>query len=81
MGAGGVRQIHNWIKENGRPGDNVHFKDIQTYTLSPDVAYATANQELNFDETGESQVTFVFLKKNEDWGIIHAHYSTVSSDS
>jgi hypothetical protein len=77
MGAEGVRQIHDWIKENGHPGDNVHFRDIQVYSLSPEVAYATAIQELNFDEPGESRVTFVFLKKNEDWGIIHAHYSTV----
>ncbi len=79
MGAQGVRKIHDWIKENGRPGDNVHFRDIKGYSLSSEIAYATAIQELNFDEPGTSRVTFVFLKKNDEWGIIHAHYSTMPS--
>ena len=79
MGAEGVRKIHDWIKENGRPGDNVRFRDIKGYSLSSGIAYATAIQELNFDEPGTSRATFVFLKKNEEWGIIHAHYSTMPS--
>ncbi len=79
MDAQGVRQIHDWIKENGRPGDNVHFRDIKAYSLSSEIAYATAIQELHFDEPGTSRVTFVFLKKNDQWGIIHAHYSTMPS--
>jgi len=79
MGAQGVRQIHDWIKENGRPGDNMHFRDIKVYSLSSEVVYATAIQELNFDEPGTSRVTFVFLKKNDEWRVIHAHYSTMPS--
>jgi hypothetical protein len=79
FGAEGVREIHDWIRKNGRPGDNVRFTDIKVYFLASDVAYATAIQELNFDTPGQSRVTFVFLKKNSGWGIIHAHYSTMPS--
>ena len=79
FGADTVRRIHDWIRTNGRPGDNVRFTDIKVYFLSSDVAYATAIQELNFDTPGKSRVTFVFLEQNGDWGIIHAHYSTMPS--
>jgi len=77
MGADGVRRIHDWIRENGRPGENMKFRDIKAYSLSSDTAYATAIQELNFDEPSTSRVTFVLLKKDDDWGIIHAHYSSM----
>ncbi|MBN1812688.1 MAG: nuclear transport factor 2 family protein [Anaerolineae bacterium] len=79
FGAEGVIRIHDWIRQNGRPGDNVRFTGIKVYLLSPEVAYATAIQELHFDEPGKSRVTFVFLKQDGDWGIIHAHYSTMPS--
>lgn len=79
MEAQGVINIHNWIKDNGQPGDNMHFRDLKGYSLSPDIAYATAIQELNFDAPATSRVTFIFLKKEEEWRIIHAHYSTMPS--
>jgi hypothetical protein len=80
FGADTVRRIHNWIRTNSRPGDNVRFTDIKVYFLASDVAYATAIQELNFDTPGKSRVTFLFLKQNNEWGIIHAHYSTMPSE-
>jgi len=43
------------------------------------IAYATAIQELYFDVPGKSRVTFMFLKQDGDWGVIHAHYSTMPS--
>jgi hypothetical protein len=76
----GVRNIHGWIRENGKPGENVRFVDIQQYQLTPEVLYATAIQELNFDEPSKSRVSFIFLKKGEQWGIIHAHYSAMPTD-
>jgi hypothetical protein len=79
FGADTVRRIHDWIRANGRPGDNVRFTDIKVYFLSSDAAYATAIQELNFDTPGKSRVTFVFLEQDGAWGIIHAHYSTMPS--
>ena len=78
--ADGVRNIHAWIRENGTPGENVKFVDIQQYQLTPEVLYATAIQELNFDEPSKSRVSFIFLKKGEQWGIIHAHFSAMPSD-
>ncbi len=78
--AQGVRRIHDWIRENGKPGENVHFKDVKVHSLSSEVAYATAIQELHFDEPATSRVTFVFLKKNDEWRIIHAHYSSMPSE-
>jgi hypothetical protein len=79
FGAERVKQIHDWIREHGRPGKNVRFTDTKVHFLSSDVAYATAIQELHFDAPGKSRVTFVFLKQKGDWGIIHAHYSTMPS--
>ena len=79
FGADAVRHIHDWIRENGVPGDNVRFTDIKAYFLSPEVTYATAIQELNFDTPGKSRVTFLFLKKEGEWGVLHAHYSTMPS--
>jgi hypothetical protein len=77
FGAGVVRDIHNWIREKGKPGDNVRFEQVKVYPLAPDVAYATAIQELSFDEPSVSRVAFVLLHKGERWGVIHAHYSAM----
>lgn len=77
IGAERVRSIHDWIRQNGEPGDNVRFTEIEVYFLSAETAYATAIQELNFDTPGKSRVTFVFLKQDGIWGVIHAHYSTM----
>jgi hypothetical protein len=83
FGAGVVRDIHSWIRENGKPGDNVRFVQVKVYPLAPDVAYATAIQELNFDQPSKSRVTFVLpegwigARKGDRWGVIHAHYSAM----
>jgi hypothetical protein len=77
FGARVVRDVHNWIRENGKPGDNVRFVQVKVYPLAPDVAYATSIQELNFDQPSKSRVTFVLLRKGEKWGVIHAHYSAM----
>jgi len=81
FGADVVRQIHDWTRENAEPGDNVHFTDINVYLLSSTVAYATAIQELRFDdEVGASRATLLFLKKDDRWGLIHSHYSAMPEE-
>jgi ketosteroid isomerase-like protein len=81
FGADVVRQIHDWTRENAEPGDNVHFTDINVYLLSSTVAYATAIQELRFDdEVGASRATLLFLKKGDRWGLIHSHYSAMPEE-
>jgi len=81
FGADVVRQIHDWTRENAEPGDNVHFTDINVHLLSSTVAYATAIQELRFDdEVGASRATLLFLKKDDRWGLIHSHYSAMPEE-
>ncbi len=80
FGADVVRQIHEWTRENAEPGDNVHFSDISVHLLSSTVAYATAIQELHYDDVGASRATLVFLKKNDRWGLIHSHYSAMPEE-
>jgi hypothetical protein len=77
FGADGLRGIHDWMRKNGKPGDNVRFTKRQVYLLSPTTAYATSIQELNFDKPSKSRVTFVFLKIEGRWRVIHGHYSTM----
>jgi len=81
FGADVVRQIHDWTRENAEPGDNVHFTDVNVHLLSSTVAYATAIQELRFDdEVGASRATLLFLKKDDRWGLIHSHYSAMPEE-
>lgn len=80
FGADVVRQIHEWTRENAEPGDNVHFGDVIVHFLSPTVAYATAIQELHFDDVGASRATLIFLKKGDRWGLIHSHYSAMPEE-
>jgi hypothetical protein len=79
FGAETLRQIHDWIRKNVRPGDNVRFTDIKVHFLSPGVVYATAIQEQCFDAPEKSRVPSVFLRQQGGWAIIHAHYSTMPS--
>ncbi|UCH65877.1 MAG: nuclear transport factor 2 family protein [Ignavibacterium sp.] len=77
FGANTLREIHDWVRKNGKPGNNVRYTKQRIYLLSPTTAYATTIQELNFEKPSKSRVTFVFLKSDGKWEIIHAHYSTM----
>ena len=77
FGADTLREIHDWVRENGKPGDNVRFTRRRVYLLSPTTAYATSIQELNFEKPSKSRVTFVFVKADGQWRVIHGHYSTM----
>lgn len=77
FGADTLREIHDWVRKNGKPGDNVRFTKRRVYLLSPTTAYATSIQELNFEEPSKSRVTFVFVKAEGQWRVIHGHYSTM----
>ena len=77
FGAETLRGIHRWFRKNGKPGNNVNFTKRKVLLLSETTAYATSIQELNFEKPGKSRVTFVFLKDQNKWKVIHAHYSTM----
>ena len=68
--------IMDWIREHQEPGRKMRFYDTQLHLLSPEVAYSVSLRDQ--DEDGEvktSRVTLVFLKKGEEWRIIHGHFS------
>ncbi len=76
-----VRDIHQWVRNNSRPGNNIHFRDVNIRQLSDTTAYATAIEEIYMGrEASTSRVTFLFLKKEDRWGLIHAHYSGTPAD-
>jgi hypothetical protein len=77
FGAKTMKEINDWVRKNGKPGNNVRFTKRQIHLLSTTTAYATSIQELNFDKPSKSRVTFVFIKIDNQWKIIHAHYSTM----
>jgi len=70
--------IMDWIRKNQKPGWKMKFYDIKIYFLSPDVAYSVSIRETEEDgEITKSRVTLIFLKKDNEWKIIHGHFSYV----
>ncbi len=70
--------IIDWIRENQPPGWKMKFYDTQVHLLSPEVAYSVSLREEEIEgERTVSRVTLIFLKKGEEWRIIHGHFSRV----
>ena len=68
--------IMDWIREHQKPGWKMKFYDTDVHMLSPEVAYSVSLRDQ--DEGGEvrtSRVTLVFLRKGNEWKIIHGHFS------
>jgi hypothetical protein len=56
----------------------MRFYDTQVHLLSPEVAYSVSLRDQEEDgEIKTSRVTLVFLKKGNEWRIIHGHFSYV----
>jgi len=71
--------IIDWIRKNQKPGWKMKFYDTKIYFLSPDIAYSVSMRETEEDgEITKSRVTLIFLKKGNEWKIIHGHFSYVS---
>jgi ketosteroid isomerase-like protein len=71
-------ELINWIETNQGQGETMRFYNTNVYILTPDVAYAVTLQEISSpeDEAAQtSRVTFIFLKKMDQWKIIHGHSS------
>ncbi len=65
-----------WIRQNGKPGQVTHFHDPQIFLLTGETAYSVARQEvITARGTSLNRVTMVYLKKDGEWRIIHAHFS------
>ena len=66
----------DWIRKYQKPGWKMRFYDTKVNMLSPEVAYSVSlrDQKEN-EERRTSRVTFIFLKKGNEWKIIHGHFS------
>lgn len=70
--------VMDWIRKNQKPGWKMRFYDTKVYFLSPEVAYSVSVRETEENgEKSESRVTFIFLRKGDEWKIIHGHFSYV----
>ena len=68
--------IRNWIREHGQAGGKMRFYETAVHFLSPEVAYSTSmRDEFEGDKPIPSRVTLIFLRKEDEWKIIHGHFS------
>jgi len=68
--------IMDWIRKYQKPGRKMRFYNTKVNVLSPEVAYSISLRDQK--ENGElrtSRVTLIFLKKGNEWKIIHGHFS------
>jgi len=68
--------IMDWMRKNQKPGWKMKFYDTKVNFLSPEVAYTVSLRDQKEDgEAKTSRVSLVFLKKENNWKIIHGHFS------
>ncbi len=68
--------IMDWMRKYQKPGWKMRFYDTKVNILSPEVAYSVSLRDQK--ENGEprtSRVTLIFLRKGNEWKIIHGHFS------
>jgi hypothetical protein len=69
--------LANALNEHVRPAaPNQRWYDTKVYLPSDDVAYSVSMRD-EIDTKTTSRVTLVYLKKGNEWRIIHAHMSNV----
>lgn len=69
--------IMDWMRKNQKPGWKMKFYETKVKILSPELAYTVSLRDQEDGETRTSRVTFIFLKKENKWKIIHGHFSFV----
>ncbi len=71
-----IEMISGILRKKIPGAPNQKWYDTQVHFLSPDAAYSVSlRDELNTDQT--SRVTLIYLKKADEWRIIHGHFSNV----
>lgn len=67
------------IRKQGPHPSNQKWYETQVYFLSANVAYTTSLRDEIFagGVTKTSRITLVFKKKEDQWRIIHGHFSIV----
>ncbi len=70
--------IMDWIRNNAKPGNQMTFEQPEIFGLADDVAYGVALQHITTETgSGISRVTFIFVKKDGEWKIMHGHFSSM----
>ncbi len=70
--------IGDWIREHGKPGNRQRFYETKVHILSPEIAYSVSmRDEYEGGKAIPSRVTLIYLKKGDEWRIIHRHFSYV----
>lgn len=78
IGRQGVCDILNWGKQHPEFKYEVQYTDRKAFLLSPSVGYATAYSRSKSDHhVGVARATFIMKKYEDQWKIIHAHWSEV----
>ncbi len=76
LGRDYIEMISGLIRKRAPSPPNQKWYDTKVYFLGPDVAYSVSlRDELNTNQT--SRVTLIYLKKGDEWRIIHGHFSNV----
>lgn len=76
LGAKTFSELGDWIRKNGNPGKNQRFYNTQVYILKPGVAYSVSMRD-EYKTNKTSRVTLIYLKKGDEWRIIHGHFSYI----
>ena len=76
FGAEEFHEVADWIRQHAKPGEKQRFYDTKVHILSPDVAYSGSMRD-ELEDGKTSRVTLVYLKKGDQWRVIHGHFSYV----
>lgn len=79
MGREYIDFITGLIRERGKQPPMPRWYKTNVRVLAPEIAYTTSLRDEVFPGEIEktSRITLVFKKKNDQWRIIHAHFSIV----
>lgn len=71
-----VYEILNWRKQHPEFVYEVSYMDCRAFLLSDSVGYVTATAKSKSDHSeGTARVTFILVKDDRQWKIIHGHWS------
>jgi ketosteroid isomerase-like protein len=76
----GFLSIMDCIRRERKPRRKMKFYDTKVSVLSPEIAYIISYQEIRSskeEKVNTSRVSLIFLKKANEWKIIHGHFSSM----
>lgn len=76
FGAEEFHAVADWIRQHAKLGEKQRFYDTKVYVLSPEVAYSVSMRD-ELEDGRTSRVTLVYLRRGDEWRIIHGHFSYV----